>query len=102
MMYAIRSTCIKKYQTKTFDMNNFFQNSHLLTNLNDIQYVRLKSRYRGPGLEFAKDFHLYRYQTNIYFELWLCYIRNMYMLVYIYLVKCKRFSSDFCLAACVL
>ena len=30
----------------------------LLTNLNDIQYVRLKSRYRGPGLEFAKDFHI--------------------------------------------
>ena len=27
----------------------------LLTNLNDIQYVRLNSRYRGPGLEFAKE-----------------------------------------------
>ena len=41
-----------------WDINFFSSIFILLTILNDIQKSRLKSRYRGPGLEFAKDFHI--------------------------------------------
>ena len=96
------------YFAGVFRYENFFPSILiLLTNLNVIQHVRWKSRYVGPGLEFAKDFHILvsiydQYQLikrTFIFELRICYIRNMHMLV---LVKCKRFFTDFCLADCVL
>ena len=79
------------------DMNIFSSILILLTNLNDIQYVRLKSRYRGPGLEFAKDFHiLVSINNSLFLSLSLLYQEHVHASVQMQTLLFRLLSRRLC------